>query len=187
MSIILMGRSCAGKDTVLSQLVAMGYHRIVTYTTRPMRSGETQGVEYNFVSNEQFEEMIKNNKFAEYRIYKTAEGIWYYGTLETDFYNNRDDKAIIILTPDGYKNLRSKYNLINKYVSIYLYVDNYIIRKRMKQRNSNTFFENIRRYIADIIDFKDVKKIADFTVDNYNSSSYETALKCKYLDKFGRD
>lgn len=52
---ILMGKSAAGKDTLLNKLVAQGkYKPIISYTTRPMREGETDGVEYHFVTETQF-------------------------------------------------------------------------------------------------------------------------------------
>lgn len=55
--IILCGKSGSGKDTVGKELVDMGYKRVVTYTTRPMRPGELDGHQYHFVSVDKFEEL----------------------------------------------------------------------------------------------------------------------------------
>ena len=57
----LMGKSSSGKDTIYKGLINMEGFPLKTvkgYTTRPMRSGETNGVEYHFVDNFQFNEML---------------------------------------------------------------------------------------------------------------------------------
>ena len=76
---VLIGKSCSGKDTVVKELKKMGYESIVTYTTRPMRDNEIDGVNYHFVSQEIFNSMISNNEFAEWKSYKTENGTWMYG------------------------------------------------------------------------------------------------------------
>ena len=51
----LMGKSSTGKDTIYKRLLEdqeLGLQRIVPYTTRPIREGEQEGVEYHFVSEE---------------------------------------------------------------------------------------------------------------------------------------
>ena len=48
--IILVGKSCSGKDTVVKELAKMGYNKIVTCTTRPPRPGEIDGREYHFLN-----------------------------------------------------------------------------------------------------------------------------------------
>jgi len=74
--VIISGPSGAGKDTVLNRMKERGVEAdfIVTTTTRPRRDYEVDGVSYNFVSREAFDEMIKNNDLLEYaRVY----GNWY--------------------------------------------------------------------------------------------------------------
>ena len=49
----IMGKSASGKDTIFKRLVqdeALNLKTVVSYTTRPMREGEQEGVEYYFVS-----------------------------------------------------------------------------------------------------------------------------------------
>ena len=77
MSICLVGKSCSGKDTIARELVKLGYERILTYTTRPARSNELDGVDYHFVTENEFKDMIKNKEFLEWRSYQTDEGTWY--------------------------------------------------------------------------------------------------------------
>ena len=64
-TIVLVGQTNSGKTTVAKLLEAYGYKRIVTYTTRPKRQGERNGIDYNFVTDEKFKSMIKNGDFAE--------------------------------------------------------------------------------------------------------------------------
>ena len=53
---ILIGMSASGKDAILRELVANhGFREIVTTTTRPMRKGEVNGKDYNFISRKEFE------------------------------------------------------------------------------------------------------------------------------------
>lgn len=66
--IVLSGPSGTGKDAVLSRMKESGYplEYIVTMTTRPKRAGERDNVDYHFVSNEEFQDMIKDNELLEW-------------------------------------------------------------------------------------------------------------------------
>ncbi|HUV05674.1 MAG TPA: guanylate kinase [Armatimonadota bacterium] len=66
--IVLSGPSGVGKDTLLRRLgeVCPGIERCVTYTTREPRPGEAPGVDYNFVSAQEFRRMIEEGEFLEY-------------------------------------------------------------------------------------------------------------------------
>lgn len=66
--IVLSGPSGVGKDLLLSHMKASSdtqRHFTITATTRPKRSGEQDGVDYFFVSKQQFEEMIGNGELLE--------------------------------------------------------------------------------------------------------------------------
>lgn len=53
--IILMGKSASGKDTVVRKLIEQKeYKRIITWTTRPMRPGEKEGITYHYTSEDDF-------------------------------------------------------------------------------------------------------------------------------------
>ena len=69
--VILCGKSSSGKDLIRNKLVKNGYKRIVTNTTRPPREGEKDGVAYNFMTDEQFLELVKNGDMIEYQKYYT--------------------------------------------------------------------------------------------------------------------
>lgn len=75
---VLSGPSGVGKDAVLKAMKrrGMAFHFVVTTTDRPKRPEEVDGVDYNFVSTERFEEMIRNNELVEYaRVYDDYKGV----------------------------------------------------------------------------------------------------------------
>ncbi len=76
--IVISGPSGAGKDTVLHRMKErrMPFHFVVTTTTRPPRSNEVHGVDYFFISNDEFAEMIDRDELLEYaRVYNDYKGI----------------------------------------------------------------------------------------------------------------
>ncbi|MFC1710493.1 guanylate kinase [Patescibacteria group bacterium] len=77
--VIICGPSGVGKDTIMKDLLEeKSFSRIITTTTRPIRINETEGIDYHFVSKDQFEKMISTNVLAEYVKY----GDHYKGTTK---------------------------------------------------------------------------------------------------------
>ena len=103
----LIGKSASGKTFVRDKLVKEhGYKSLVTFTSRPLRKGEKQDITYHFISQEDFEQKIEDGFFAEWKKYDTEQGVWYYGTALTDCYD-ADDDTVVILTPDGVRDLQA--------------------------------------------------------------------------------
>jgi len=77
--IIISGTTCAGKGTVISKLLEKNknLNLATSYTSRPMRAGEKDGVDYYFITREEFEEKIKKEDFLEYAKVRYGE---YFGT-----------------------------------------------------------------------------------------------------------
>ena len=76
--LVLSGPSGVGKDLLLSRLREAGrpYHFTVTATTRPIRGGELDGVDYHFVTRDQFEAMIDDNALLEWaNVYGNYYGV----------------------------------------------------------------------------------------------------------------
>lgn len=101
MIVVLLGASSSGKSTIeniLSQ--KFGYEKIVSYTTRPQRLGETNGKDYHFITNEQFQNSLRKGLFAEYDEYSQER---FYGTLKSDY---KKGNKVVVLTPNGLRQLK---------------------------------------------------------------------------------
>ena len=160
MIIVLVGKTASGKTTVANELCKHhGYKRIITYTTRPMRENEVQDVDYHFISDEQFNKMVENNEFTEYKRYNTAHGVWSYGSIITLEQEYSDDCYVIILTPQGLKDLSKK---ISRYIAFYLNVDFKTQLERLKKRGDEEQ-QIIKRLKNDAKDFKNVVDIVDYS------------------------
>lgn len=165
--LVLIGKAASGKDTVKDILIKEhDFHSITTFTTRPMREGEIPDVTYHYISDKEFEKKIGEGFFAEWKKFRVAENTWCYGTAKKDLVNT-DDKTVIILTPDGVRDIL-KYN-INP-VIIYLYSNIDTIKKRLYMRNDNNdkAEERIRR---DAKDFKYADLLANKIVYNNDGTS----------------
>ena len=76
--IVISGPSGVGKDAILSRMRLQGfpYHFVVTATTRPIRSNERDGVDYAFLSQEGFKEMVEHGQFLEWaEVYGSRYGV----------------------------------------------------------------------------------------------------------------
>lgn len=164
--IILCGASASGKTvTALELQKRYGLTKAITTTTREKRVGETNGVEYFFISKEEFQKRLAENSFVEYSIYNGN----YYGCGIDQV---ADDK-VVVLDPNG---LHSFKKLKNKNIVTFLLIaDEKVRRQRMNERGDKQ--ENIEQRINnDVIDFS-MDKIGevDFIVKTNNKSIEETA------------
>ena len=161
--LIIIGRTCSGKDTVVNKLVKeQGFKKLITYTSRPKRKGEKNGITYHYILENEFKQKINEGFFAEWKTYNTEFGIWYYGTALADF-GKADDKTVIILTPDGYRDV--KYKLPANSKAIYIYANNATIKKRLIKRGDDEK-EAQRRLEHDIEDFKGIENEVDKIIYN---------------------
>lgn len=171
--LVICGKTASGKNLVRDILVEKyNYNPIVTYTSRPPRKGEKQDVTYHFISTDEFIEKINNGFFAEWKKYDTEQGIWYYGTALDDCMN-ASDKDVIILTPDGVRDLKS--NDVNL-IAVYLYSNLKTIRHRLEFRGDD-LKEVERRIPSDIKDFKDAEMLADRIVYNNLNDNIDNVVE----------
>lgn len=165
MLVALMGKTCSGKDTLVNELAKKKWKHIVTYTSRPRRKGEKDGINYHFISEEDFANKIEEGFFAEWKSYNVGGKTWYYGSPLKELEEAEPDnkKHIIILTPAGVRDVKKHINLF----TVYLYSNHATILKRLKERNDrNDTIE--RRMKADDEDFKDAFFLANKIL--YNNS-----------------
>ena len=118
--IVILGKCCAGKDT-LARFMAdnLGFNFVVSTTSRPMREGESEGNPYHFISDEEFQRKIANGDFIEYREYKRDNGSWHYGVEKTAIADNESYVAVLDMV--GLREFKSQFG--NRVFSIYLLVD----------------------------------------------------------------
>ena len=177
--IILMGKSAVGKDTILKEIVrTKKANPLISHTTRPIRVGEKNGVEYKFCDNEVFESMIAKNQLVEYRKYNIIiDGnmkLYYYG-IKKDSTRRRKD-VVVILDVQGTKDFINYYGKDN--CEVYLIKTKDKIRKqRCIERGDFNQYEWNRRKIADRKDFSRRKlKSLDFKVVKNNNGDVETIV-----------
>ena len=121
----LLGYMGVGKDTILKQVLKDmdDVKPIISTTTRPMRKGETEGVEYYFIDDTEF--FRRGTDFIEQRIYHTKvkengvekDATWRYGIERMEL--EKDDYLIVIVDSVGYKELKN-YVGNNKIVPIFI-------------------------------------------------------------------
>jgi len=76
--VVLSGPSGVGKDAVLARMRRLGrpFHYVVTATTRPKRAREKNGVDYHFLSQKEFQQMVDKNQFLEWaNVYGNYYGV----------------------------------------------------------------------------------------------------------------
>lgn len=165
MALILLGKSCSGKDTIRNELINLGMKPVVAYTTRPARPGEVDGVTYHFVSEEDF----KSRKLDAVRKFNVAHGqTWYYGQ---DFAEVTDN-SVVIVDPSGLKDYQT--DVFIDAVSFYIKVPEEILFTRAINRGGDT--EEIERRIkADNRDFQSLESKVDYVIQNARGNVKKTA------------
>ena len=181
--LILIGKTSSGKTLIKEKLTGKGFAGITTYTSRPMRKGEKQDVTYHFISDKDFKQKINEGFFAEWKSYITADGVWYYGTALEDL-KNGEYNSVIILTPDGYRDVVNK--LSEKPTAIYVYANNSTIKKRLMMRGDNPN-EAQRRLEHDNEDFKGIENEVDKIVYNNDGTNIDEVVQkilefCKEME-----
>lgn len=164
----LMGKSACGKDSVykqISSLDSLPLKSLVPYTTRPIRSGETNGVEYYFLTDEEQLELERQGKIIEMRTYDTIHGLWKYFTVDDHQLDLARHDYLIIGTLESYCRLRDYFGN-GRIVPLYIALDpgerlqRALNRERMQSEPK--YAELCRRFLADETDFSEenLKKAA---------------------------
>lgn len=101
--ITITGPSTAGKSTLAELFKEQGYQEIVSTTTRPQRTGEINGVNYYFVNDKEFSELIKNDQLVEY----ATVGKHSYGVSKQAIDNvlNKGIPGVLVIEPQGANNV----------------------------------------------------------------------------------
>lgn len=159
--IYIMGKSASGKDTIYKRIKEqIDVKTYVLYTTRPIRTGEQEGVDYHYVSDEQMLKFKQKGKVIESRTYQTVKGPWTYATIADEQLEQNGD-ILTVGTLESYNKIKEYYEdkKDTKLLPVYITIDEEERKRRAlerekKQKNPN-YEEVERRFKADNIDFSE--------------------------------
>ena len=159
---VLMGKSATGKDTIYKKLLEnnkISLKEVVTYTTRPIRENEKNGVEYNFVTEQFFRDKKKDNNVIEYRMYNTIHGPWYYFMVNDGQIDIKSNESYIIIgTLESFAQIREYYGK-EVVIPIYIEIEDGERLTRALEREKEQIFpkyeELCRRFLADSNDYSE--------------------------------
>lgn len=164
--VILCGKAGAGKDATLHQIMKLypdKYNEIVSCTTRPPRDGEIDGINYHFLTIEQFTEKILNGDMLE----ATEFNGWHYGTMLSSL--SREKVNVGVFNPAGVACL-----LENKDLDLWIYEIEASPKTRLIRQLNREKYPNIpeilRRYYADEEDFKEFDNL------DYGNASVDSLI-----------
>lgn len=157
----IMGKSATGKDTIFKELLSRRpmLRTVVPYTTRPIREGETHGVEYFFTTESELAAFMAAGKVIERRTYQTVMGPWHYFTVDDgQFCSGESDDFLMIGTLESYGELREYFGeeaLCPIYIEVPDGLRLYRAAAREAAQKNPNFREVCRRYLADEDDFSE--------------------------------
>lgn len=179
--ITLTGSSASGKDFLLNEILKdnKGVKPVVSVTTRPKRDGEVDGVDYKFVSIEEFSNLLSNEEMIEFREYNTVEGVWYYGIPKDSIEVDSDNTYVVILDVGGVIQLRN-YLETMKSEDNNIEIHSIFVSCRGQERmlrsldregylNDYQVAELCRRYLADLQEVETYRDMFDITLKNETS------------------
>lgn len=160
---LLMGKSTSGKDTIYKKLISernLSLKKVVPYTTRPMRDGETDGVQYFFKDEEGYKALKDQGSIIEERTYHTKCGEWIYFTADDGQIDLSEGNYLVIGTLESYCYFRDYFGKENV-IPILIDVEARIRLKRAMHREDKQehprYDEMCRRFLADEEDFSEDK------------------------------
>ena len=164
--IIISGTTCAGKGTVIKKLLERNKNMVLSlsYTSRPIRKGEVDGIDYKFISHEEFERKIKNGDFLEYAKVRYGE---YFGTPKENIENLLEAGKDVILEIDvqGAKQIKKK---LPETILIFIMAPSMEeIKRRIKARGAETAEQIVDRFQTAYREINEVNKY-NYVVVNDN-------------------
>ena len=157
----VIGKSSTGKDTIFKSLLEnpkLGLKAFVMYTTRPMRAGETPGVEYHFTDEAGLAKLEAAGKVIEVRAYQTVHGVWKYFTADSAAVDLENHNYAMIGTLESFRGVREYYGA-DRVIPIYIEVEDgeRLQRALDRERSQETpkYAEMCRRFLTDSEDFSE--------------------------------
>lgn len=172
--IAIMGKAGAGKDSLMQEILKLKpeFHEIISCTTRPMRQGEAEGVNYYYYTPEYFEDRVLHDEMLEYTVFND----WLYGT---SYDSVRSDCVNIgVFNPTGVKALLARSDVDVKIVRVVAADKTRLLRQLNREKWPNVK-EIIRRFNADQIDFEGIDDdIPAFKIFNGQGANLTDCANC---------
>lgn len=167
--IALIGEAGTGKDTIMQKVLLANPQlvEIISSTTRPPREGEVDGVNYYFITPEQFAQKVLNGEMLEAVCFND----WFYGS---DFTNLRKGQIHIgVFNPEGVEALMADPRL---HVTIFRVCasDKTRLLRQLNREENPDCHEIVRRFGADYLDFGDL----DFPMIIINNEDQDDLIHC---------
>ena len=169
--LILVGPSASGKSEIVKELIKhYNMEKLVTYTTRPKRLGEQNGVDYHFIDKTLFNQKKETGFFIETVVYNQQ----YYGTSGYDLKKGK----VVILEPTG---LRHYLALGIPCKVCYLVCPKDIRAKRMLKRGDAPLAIAKRLAQDEVIFDESVRALADWIIESYGEDVALTSRRIARL------
>ena len=157
----IMGKSASGKDRIYSVLAGdreLNFRKLILYTTRPIRAGEENGVQYYFTDENKRKEFQEKGLLIESRSYDTVHGVWSYFTADDGQINLDKGNYLGIGTLESYHKMKEYFGE-DCVVPLYIQVeDGERLERAIKREREQTnprYAELCRRFLADQEDFSE--------------------------------
>ena len=149
--VAFIGKAGSGKDTILHQVIAgnPNLHEIISCTTRPRREGEVEGVNYFYMTPEQFGDKVLHDEMLE----ATCFNDWFYGTSYDSLRSNTINVGVF--NPTGIDSLLARPDVEVTIYYIQASPKTRLLRQLNREQDPDVT-EIIRRYSTDEIDFADL-------------------------------
>lgn len=156
--VVLVGRAAVGKTTAEKMLEKeYGYQPLISHTTRPMREGETDGVDYHFVGRLEMDALEAAGQLLERVLYVVDGEEWIYALTKMEVEAKASNGASMVVTvnPHGIEQLKEHQEFLEKMIIMYLQIETNG-EDRYFAREEDTHEIRVRwkhRLVQDDIDF----------------------------------
>lgn len=170
--VAFIGKAGAGKDTIATELHNLNpsWNMIVSCTTRPRREGEVDGVNYHYLTNEEFAQKVLNGDMLEATYFNN----WHYGTMASSLHEGVN---LGVFNPEGYDCLQEILPNDIEVIGFYVTAENKTrLLRQLNREEDPDVYEIIRRFSADEEDFYDIDNDPSYPVihvDNGKNSSLQ--------------
>lgn len=165
--IAFIGKAGAGKDTIATELIKQNptWNMIVSCTTRPRREGEIDGINYHYLTNEEFAQKVLNGDMLEVTYFND----WHYGTMASSL---QEGVNVGVFNPEGYDCLKEMLSKDIQVIGFYIKADDKTrLLRQLNREQYPDVHEIVRRFSADEEDFDYIDDDPQYPVNIVNNGS----------------